>query len=73
MKINKQKLINEVEKLLRRSMSSDYSMTIASNDEFINAIQENIETTSIREDESYYNEDDICLAIGRVLINKFIS
>lgn len=71
MRIDRQELINEVKNILDKSTSSEYSMAIANNDEFINAVQEDVETTSAWEDEGYYNDDDIRLAIGRVIMDKF--
>lgn len=71
MKIDRKILINEVNNVLSQSTSSEYSMVIANNDEFINAVQEDVEITSAWEDEGSYNEDDIRLAIGRVIMDKF--
>lgn len=62
--INRTTATLEVEKLLRKSISDDYVGTITR--EIIEDVIEDIETSADVE----YNEDDIKLAIGRVLIER---
>jgi len=65
----------EVDTLLRYGISSDYVGHIldfrAEEDglTIFDLIKEDVETTSAWEDEGYYNEDDIRLAVGRVLMS----
>lgn len=67
----------EVEQLMRKSISTDYvveilDMTIGYETVY-EQIKKDVEETSAWEDEGYYNEDDIKLAIGRVLVDCFTN
>lgn len=73
------KVMNETERkqleqfiteILRGAVSDDYARYILENDNIIEDIIDDVLTSSAWEDERYYNEDDIRLAIGRILITK---
>lgn len=70
-KIDYMDFYGEVFTILAESVGRDYARCIASNDEFLTAVKENVEETSAWEDEGYYTDDDIRLAIGRVIMDKF--
>ena len=68
----------EVEDIMKKSISTDYIEEIldtfylnedASAITIYSCIKRDVEETSAWQDEGYYNEDDIKLAIGRVLVN----
>ena len=64
-------LYNKVFSILANSVGRYYASYIASNEEFLNAIKTNVEETSAWRDEGCYNDDDIRLAIGRIIMGKF--
>ena len=68
----------EVESIMRQSISTDYIEEILdtlyiNEDEsaitIYSCIKRDVEETSAWADEGYYNEEDIKLAIGRVLVD----
>ena len=77
-KMNKEekKIIeNEIRMIMQNAASSDYARYILEHENendktFMEDVIEDIVETSAWEDEGYYNEDDIRLAIGRVLITR---
>lgn len=66
----------EVKRIITKAVSDDYSSYILSQyDEiskktFMDAVICDVIEASAWEEEGYYNEDDIRLAIGRELINR---
>ena len=66
----------EIEQIMRNAASSDYARYIMKSrvewDErtFMEAVIDDVMETSAWDDEGYYNDDDIRLAIGRVLIER---
>lgn len=65
----------EVEDIMRKSVSSDYVNDILdyetnTGDTIFERIKEDVEVTSAWYDEQYYNDDDIKLAIGRVILEQ---
>ena len=65
----------DVERILRGAVSSDYAGYILDSENpacetFIEAIQRDVEATSSWENEGIYTDDDIRLAIGRVLMTR---
>lgn len=69
--INCRNFLEELRPILASSVGSDYAGYIASDDEFFSAVKQNVEETSAWEDEGYYTDDDIRLAIGRIIMEKF--
>ena len=74
-KIQEKKFRLETERVMRKSIGSDYVGVIldretGSGDTIFELIKEDVEETSAWEDEGVYNEDDIKLAIGRVLSER---
>lgn len=61
--------MSELRVVLTASVGSDYSHYIAHDERFVSDVRQNVEETSAWSDEGYYNEDDIRLAIGRVLMD----
>lgn len=61
----------EVRSILNQAISSDYVGKLLDHDEFILTIRSDVEESSGWMDEGTYNEDDIRLAIGRILCWKF--
>lgn len=61
----------EVRTILASSVGSDYAWYLSNDDEFLNAVRDDVEETSSWNDDGYYTDDDIRLAIGRVLMWKF--
>ena len=65
----------EIYLIMRSAISDDYVRTIlnhkdANNNTFIDDVIDDVLECSAWNDEGYYNEDDIRLAIGRVLISR---
>lgn len=61
----------EVRFILSAAIGNDYAYYISNNDEFLEAVLKDVEETSAWNDEGYYTDDDIRLAIGRVIMWKF--
>lgn len=61
--------MQEMRTILASATGSDYAYYLAGNDEFANDVKSNVEETSGWRDEGYYTDDDIRLAIGRVLLD----
>ena len=72
---------NEIRMILMGAVSSEYVRFILEHTEkdedyeeigntFLEDVVEDVMYSSAWDDEGYYNEDDIRLAIGRVLINR---
>lgn len=68
--INQRVFLEELKQILASACGSDYAGYIASDDDFYSDVKQNVEETSAWEDEGYYNDDDIRLAIGRVLMDR---
>ena len=66
--IDRYLFMNDLRPIIDASVGNDYGSRIARNVEFFNAVIEDVEETSAWADEGYYNEDDIRLAIGRVIL-----
>lgn len=72
----RQELENEVSNIMNRAISSEYINKIlnqydyTSDETFMDAVISNVLETSAWEDEGYYNENDIRLAIGRELVAR---
>ena len=62
--MNNLELELELEKLLRKSISDDYTTTI------IRDLFEDIKSDIVECADKEYNEDDIKLAVGRVLVDR---
>lgn len=66
----------EITEILRKSIGSDYARYILesnseeTNNTFMNDVIDDVLTSSAWEDEGYYNDDDIRLAIGRVFMER---
>lgn len=69
--INCREFLEEMRSILASCVGSDYAHYIASDDDFYSAVKQNVEETSAWEDEGYYTDDDIRLAIGRIIMEKF--
>lgn len=69
--INCRTFMEEMRPILASCVGSDYAYYIASNDDFFSAVKQNVEETSAWQDEGYYNDADIRLAIGRIIMEKF--
>ena len=80
-KEDKKIIENEIRMILMHSVSSDYVRYILEHQErdeeyeligntFMEEVIEDVMCSSAWDDEGYYNEDDIRLAIGRVLIDR---
>lgn len=57
--------------LLTPAIGSDYARKMTEDETFIRAVQKDVEESSAWQDEEYYNDDDVRLAIGRVIMKKF--
>ena len=77
----KRDIEREIYLIMRDAVSSDYARCILEDKErdeeyrytgktFMENVIDDVLETSAWEDEGYYNEDDIRLAIGRVLIDR---
>ena len=78
-KMNKheKKLIElEITQVMRMAVGSDYARYILEHENeetentFMDDVIDNVMETSAWEDEGYYNEDDIRLAIGRIFMER---
>lgn len=69
-RINSRDFLEELRQILASAVGSDYASYIASDDDFFAAVKENVEETSAWQDEGFYMDDDIRLAVGRVLMDK---
>lgn len=69
-------LVGRITLILVMAVSSDYARHILESrededgDTFLDLVIDDVLTSSAWEDEGYYNDDDIRLAIGRVLMDK---
>lgn len=65
-----------VHKIMRSAVSSDYARYILEHENeetentFMDDVIDDVMCSSAWDDEGYYNDDDIRLAIGRVLIDR---
>ena len=64
-------LVVEIGMILTPAVGREYAWIISNRDEFCESVRQNIEETSAWQDEGYYNDDDIRLAIGRVIMSQF--
>lgn len=66
----------EIYKVVRLAVGNEYARDILEHENeetentFMEDVIENVLETSSWEDDGYYNEDDIRLAIGRILIDR---
>ena len=62
--------VSELHNILKQSVGSDYAHNIIARNiyDFAYRVKENVEETSAWREEGYYNDDDIRLAIGRVIL-----
>ena len=78
---NKKIIENEIRMILMHAVSSEYVRYILEHTEedadgypvsptFLEDVIEDVKCSSAWDDEGYYNDDDIRLAIGRVLIDR---
>ena len=73
-KAERKQIEYEVFEIIRSAVGSDYAKNILNNEDgisgksFLNDIIQNVLEASAWEDEGYYNDDDIRLAIGRELM-----
>lgn len=77
----KNRIEREIYQIMKSATGSDYARCILEDKEkdeeynyigntFMEDVIEDVKCASAWEDEGYYNEDDIRLAIGRVLIDR---
>jgi len=64
-------LQGELRKFLRDFVSGDYAYTLAENEEFSKAVLNDLLVCTNMYAGEPYNEDDIRLAVGRVLLRKY--
>ena len=69
--INAREFLEEMKPILAAAVGKDYAGYIASDDDFFSTVIENVEETSAWHDEGYYTDDDIRLAMGRAIMEKF--
>ena len=69
--INGRAFLEELKSILAASVGSEYALRIAIDGDFFSAVIQNVEETSAWQDEGYYTDDDIRLAIGRVIMERF--
>ena len=69
--INGREFLEELKPILAASVGREYALRIASDGDFFSAVIQNVEETSAWQDEGYYTDDDIRLAIGRVIMERF--
>lgn len=60
----------EVRLVLAGAVSTYYAYKIIESEDFLPWVKQEVEETSAWNDEGYYNEDDIRLAIGRYCMYK---
>lgn len=70
-KISMDEFREEVREILAFSVGNEYAFDLVSDDNFILEVKTDVEQTSAWEDEGYYNDSDIRLAIGRIILNRF--
>lgn len=70
-RINGKEFMEELRPILASAVGSDYAYYIACDDGFFSDVIKNVEETSAWNDEGYYTDDDIRLAIGRAIMWKF--
>lgn len=70
----KREITLRIEQLMQNSISDDYvgniMQSVQNNETFVEAVIDDVIECSAWSDEGYYNDDDIRLAIGRVLISR---
>lgn len=76
-KEDKKIIENEIRMIMQNAVSSDYVRYILEDkgedgeeDSFIEAVIDDVMCASAWDEEGYYNDDDIRLAIGRVLMDR---
>ena len=62
--------ISELRMVLTASVGSDYAYYLAHDEGFASDVKQNVEETSAWSDDGVYNDDDIKLAVGRVLLER---
>lgn len=62
---------DEIYHLLRCSIESYYATILANNEDFYNAVMQDIAETSDFSVTGWFSNGDLKLAIGRVILNKF--
>ncbi|MBR1525536.1 MAG: hypothetical protein IJ640_02605 [Prevotella sp.] len=56
--------------IVKDCIGSDYASSLINDDRFYSDVKHNVEETSAWFDEGFYTDDDIRLAIGRVLLER---
>lgn len=69
-RISDEEFRSDLRQILNACTGSDYAGYLVNDDRFYNAVKENVEETSAWFDEGIYTEDDIRLAVGRVLLEE---
>lgn len=69
-KLDTDELRIRIDVLLRTALSEEYAGKIQLLDRFVESVIENIAETSAWEDEGFYTDDDIRLAIGREIASR---
>ena len=69
--IRQRDFLEELKPILAASIGSDYASYLASDDDFFSAVIQDVEETSAWQEDGYYTDDDIRLAIGRAIMWKF--
>lgn len=59
---------SDLRQILNACVGTDYAHCLIHDDQFFNDVKANVEETSAWYDEGFYTDDDIRLAIGRVLL-----
>lgn len=60
--------ISEIILRVIRRVTDDYAREIAEDETFINLVREDVEASSDWQEDGYWNEYDVVLAIGRTII-----
>ena len=63
--------LDVLRQILLDGLSKDHVSALCYCDEFVNDVKQNVEQTSAWGDEGYYNDDDVKLAVGRIICDKF--
>ena len=61
----------DLKNILASAVGRDYAYFLACDECFLEAVKKNVEETSGWEDEHSYTDDDVRLAIGRVIMDRF--
>ena len=70
-KININKLGREIRPFLAHAVGGDYAFALTQDEAFVSAVAEDLEAASAWSYDGSYVDDDIRLAIGRVIMKRF--